>query len=224
MTASTATCQDGVEYYFTCTAGGGHDSGWQTSTSYTDTGLSPSTTYTYTVLTRNLAQTIFTGAASSPASATTNTDTTPPAKPTGLTATAGYAIVGLVWNNNSESDLAGYNVYRSTTSGSGYGKLNGALLTDLNYIDDINTTDITYYYVVTAVDTASNESNDSNEVYSGLYGDFTGNDIVSLNDLAEFVIYWLSYDCNETAGVDLNDDCMVNFDEFTVFADNWMKE
>jgi exonuclease III len=49
MVATTASDDNGVEYYFTCTAGGGNDSGWQDSTSYTDTGLTPETTYTYTV-------------------------------------------------------------------------------------------------------------------------------------------------------------------------------
>ena len=39
MTAAIATDPNGVEYYFTCTAGGGNDSGWQNSPSYTDTGL-----------------------------------------------------------------------------------------------------------------------------------------------------------------------------------------
>jgi hypothetical protein len=146
-----------------------------------------------------------------------------PAAPTGLTATAGYIPVILDWNDNSESDLAGYNVYRSTTSGSGYSKLNSTLLTDSNYIDDITSTDITYYYVVTAVNTTSNESTYSGQVFSGLYGDFTGNKIVKLDDLAEFATYWLLENCTETAGVDLNDDCIVNFDEFAAFADNWLK-
>ncbi|MCP4047252.1 MAG: DNRLRE domain-containing protein, partial [Gammaproteobacteria bacterium] len=53
MTASTASDPSGVEYYFTCTAGGGNDSGWQDSTVYTDTGLQPDTSYTYTVTARD---------------------------------------------------------------------------------------------------------------------------------------------------------------------------
>jgi len=53
MTATTASAPLGVDYYFTCIAGGGHDSGWQTSTVYTDTYLMPATSYTYTVKARD---------------------------------------------------------------------------------------------------------------------------------------------------------------------------
>jgi len=53
MVATTAFDPSGVEYYFTCTEGGGHDSGWQDSASYEDTGLTPGTQYTYTVTARD---------------------------------------------------------------------------------------------------------------------------------------------------------------------------
>lgn len=43
----------GVLYYFTCVAGGGHDSGWQADTFYEDTGLTPGKHYTYTVTARD---------------------------------------------------------------------------------------------------------------------------------------------------------------------------
>jgi hypothetical protein len=49
MTATIATDPSGVKYYFECTAGGGHDSGWQDSPTYVDTGLAPNTLYTYRV-------------------------------------------------------------------------------------------------------------------------------------------------------------------------------
>ena len=154
----------------------------------------------------------------------TTSDTTPPEAPTGLTVILpGEANVPLDWNDNSEGDLAGYNVYRSETSGSGYSKLNSSLLTSSDYTDNITTHDTTYYYVVTAVDTNSNESDDSNEVFGGLYGDFTGNGIVEIADLPDFLDYWLEDDCYETAGLDLDDNCIVNFYEFSVLAENWLK-
>jgi hypothetical protein len=73
MTASTASDDAGVEYYFACTAGGGHDSGWQNSPAYIDTGLSPSTTYTYTVKARDKSKNQNETAVSAEASATTPT-------------------------------------------------------------------------------------------------------------------------------------------------------
>jgi hypothetical protein len=72
MTATTATDASGVEYYFTCVAGGGNDSGWQDSTLYEDTGLTPDTQYTYTVTARDKSAGQNTTAASSGASATTD--------------------------------------------------------------------------------------------------------------------------------------------------------
>jgi hypothetical protein len=55
------------------------------------------------------------------------------------------------------------------------------------------------------------------------YGDFTGNDIVDINDLSVFLNLWLVNDCNETASVDLNGDCIVNFYEFAVLTENWLQ-
>jgi len=53
MVATTATDFSGIEYYFTCTAGGGHDSGWQTDTYYEDTGMVSGALYAYTVTARD---------------------------------------------------------------------------------------------------------------------------------------------------------------------------
>ena len=62
-----------VEYYFQCTSGGGHDSGWVSFNKYTDVGLTPGATYTYTVKMRDKNGN--TTAASSPAGATTQSST-----------------------------------------------------------------------------------------------------------------------------------------------------
>ncbi|MBN2271835.1 MAG: hypothetical protein JXN61_14555, partial [Sedimentisphaerales bacterium] len=162
MTATIASDPSGVEYYFDCLTAGGHDSVWQAGTIYTDSGLTPGVEYTYLVKARDKSPNLNETAFSSPASATPAD--APPAMPTGLTATAGDMQVSLYWNNNVESDLAGYNVYRSTTPGGTYAKINIALLTTSSYPDSSVANGTTYYYVVTAVDIGSNESSYSSEV------------------------------------------------------------
>ncbi|MGB8226783.1 MAG: CBM35 domain-containing protein [Sedimentisphaerales bacterium] len=102
-------------------------------------------------------------------------DITPPAAPTGLWAAGGNGTVSLDWANNNESDLAGYNIYRSTTSGSGWSKLNGSLLSDSNYIDNSVVNGTMYYYVVTATDTSSEES--GNSVQACAVPDSNGNSV-----------------------------------------------
>lgn len=71
--------------------------------------------------------------------------------------------VGLNWGA-STSTVAGYNVYRSTVSGSSYAKVNSTLVAGLSYTDATVQSGQTYYYVATAVDGTGNESVYSNEV------------------------------------------------------------
>jgi hypothetical protein len=69
--------------------------------------------------------------------------------------------VDLTWTA-STSTVSGYNVYRSTVSGSSYTKINSSLVTALNYTDSTVQNGTTYYYVTTAVDSSGNESAYSN--------------------------------------------------------------
>ena len=76
MSATAGTDAGGwVEYCFTCTAGGGHDSGWVSFNKYTDVGLTPGTIHTYTVKMRDKNGN--TTASSSEASAATQTSSAP---------------------------------------------------------------------------------------------------------------------------------------------------
>ncbi|HYT19687.1 MAG TPA: choice-of-anchor D domain-containing protein, partial [Candidatus Polarisedimenticolia bacterium] len=71
--------------------------------------------------------------------------------------------VTLTWNG-STSAVSGYNVYRSTVSGSSYVKINTSLDAGLGFTDTTVQSGTTYYYVTTAVDASNNESVFSNEV------------------------------------------------------------
>jgi hypothetical protein len=87
------------------------------------------------------------------------------AAPTGLTAAAGDATVALDWANNTEADLASYRVYRSTTTGGGYTRI-ASDLTASAYTDAGVTNDLTYFYVVTAVNLTGRESPRSIEAFA----------------------------------------------------------
>ena len=105
--------------------------------------------------------TVLTGGAAIPPP---GADITPPNSPTEISVELRGVSVFLDWGDNSETDLSGYYVYRSTTSGSGYTALNSTVITDSQYTDNTGEGDQTYYYIVTAVDTSSNESDDSDQI------------------------------------------------------------
>ncbi len=81
----------------------------------------------------------------------------PPAVPTGLTATAGNAQVGLSWN--ASSGATSYHVKRGTTSGGPYTQIGAPTTT--SYSDTSVTNGTPYYYVVSAVNSAGESANSS---------------------------------------------------------------
>lgn len=87
-------------------------------------------------------------------------DTTPPAAPTGLTATAGDTSVVLDWSDNAESDLDHYGIYRRNADTS-WPSTPTALSTTSDYTDTGRTNGTAYTYRVTAFDTTGNESSAS---------------------------------------------------------------
>jgi hypothetical protein len=78
----------------------------------------------------------------------------------GVTATAHN--VDLTWVA-STSVVSGYNVYRGSQTGGPYQRVNTTLLSAFGYTDSAVASGQNYFYVVTAMDSAGNESGFSNE-------------------------------------------------------------
>jgi hypothetical protein len=106
----------------------------------------------------------FTPAASGTASASlsfaSNASNSPAVQAMTGTGTAVQHYVDLAWDTSS--DAVSYNIYRSTTSGSGYTMVNTSPNLTTTYTDDTVSAGQTYYYVTTSVDNSSVESGYSN--------------------------------------------------------------
>jgi len=125
-----------------------------TVANYVDTAVTNGTKYFYVVSAINASGE---SANSVEASATPTAVGQIPPTPTGLTATAGNAQVILAWTANTGA--ASYHVKRSTTAGGPYTQIANPAAT--NYTDTSLTNGTTYYYVVSAVNSAGESNNSS---------------------------------------------------------------
>jgi len=115
---------------------------------YIHTGLTNGTTYYYIVTAVN---SYGESAASSQVSATPSATGTPPAPPTGVSATAGNQSISGTWN--ASVGATSYNIYCSTTSGvtpTNY-EIKITDITNTQYTGTGLTNGVTYYCIVTAV-------------------------------------------------------------------------
>ena len=85
-------------------------------------------------------------------------DTTAPAAPAGLRATARLGRVDLDWNDVIDTDLDGYDVFRATSAAGPFTRINPSRLSASAYTDTSVTGGTTYVYVVTASDIANHRS------------------------------------------------------------------
>lgn len=129
-----------------------------TSTSYTDATL-PVTgaAYEYTVRAYDKAGNVSSGTAPL---AVTTADRTAPGVPGGLSAASEMDGLRVRWT--AVAGAASYRVYRATTADGTYTKVGGTAET--SFADASTTEDATYYYRVTALDAAGNESARSSAV------------------------------------------------------------
>jgi len=117
-------------------------------------------TYLYLVRALERNETPLRESADSPEVEVHPVDIYPPKAPTGIAASAEGGIIRIYWFPNSEPDLAGYRVYRREAPGGEYTLLGQAGSSDTSLADTGARPGVRYYYVVTAIDTASppNES------------------------------------------------------------------
>jgi len=131
---------------------------------YHDVGFDYGKTYAYTVRSVEQVQGMALESSDSPPVVLTPRDTFPPAAPQGLIAavlpgaTGDAKVVDLSWSINLETDLAGYRVYRSEQEGTKGELLTKELLPTPAYRDTSVHNGQKYWYSVTAVDKAGNES------------------------------------------------------------------
>jgi hypothetical protein len=131
-------------------------------TSFTDPGLAPGT-YAYAVV---AVDTSGNRSAASTVASVSVADTVAPAVPGSptatSTATAAEAQAQLSWGAVADADLAGYRVYRATSTPvstvPGNRVSGAALVTGTSFTDPTVQPGTTYFYVVTAVDLTGNES------------------------------------------------------------------
>ncbi|MDQ3952553.1 MAG: S8 family serine peptidase, partial [Actinomycetota bacterium] len=124
---------------------------------YRDTGLAAGTTYFYRVRSSG------SGGDSDPSNvafaSTSSGDTTAPTTPTALKASGGRGKISLTWKASSDSGgsgLAGYKVFRSTSSTGTFTQI--ATTTSTSYTDTAVAKGSAYWYYLVAYDKAGNHS------------------------------------------------------------------
>ncbi len=86
-----------------------------------------------------------------------------PKAPAGVSAKAVAGGIDVSWQPSESTNVAGYNIYRSTAGGDTGTKLNAALITSNSYEDKNVENGVAYYYTVRAVDSNGNEDSNTNQ-------------------------------------------------------------
>lgn len=100
----------------------------------------------------------------SPVQCVTPVDTFAPAAPISLKAVGSEGAISLIWDANTEPDLAGYLVMRATLPGGEFTRVTPGPIKETTFNDTTVTKGVHYAYVVVAVDVAKNISPRSNQV------------------------------------------------------------
>ena len=88
-------------------------------------------------------------------------DTTAPALPTSISATAGYKSISLEWTNPSDKDFSNVEVYRATSSGGSFSEVatvGGGFSANAEFLNGGLADATTFYYKFKSVDYSGNKS------------------------------------------------------------------
>ena len=116
-----------------------------------------------------------------------SSDTIPPAVPQSLTAYSYERHIDLKWIFNSETDLAGYNIYR--LNGTNYSLIGTASKDDKWFTDFLGAIGMSGTYKITAYDFAQNESPLSDEVTASTRS-LTDDEMLTMVQEASFRYFW----------------------------------
>jgi hypothetical protein len=152
-TAITVTWADSIDWLYGVTPG---------LAQIIQPGLSG--TYTLTARLTNLVAGSYSGIATISGGGIT---TQVPVTLTAVTSAANTA--SLVWNANTDSDLAGFKVYAGTSSGAYAASVATLPKTTTSYTVTGLQTGTTYFFIITAFNNAGTESLHSNEVSKSIY-------------------------------------------------------
>jgi predicted small lipoprotein YifL len=133
-----------------------------TDTEFADARIEWGAERCYTIRTAETLAGVTIESEAQPPTCVTLTDTFPPAAPANLQSSPGEGAITLIWDANTEKDLAGYLVFRAAGAGP-LEQLTPMPVTEPTFRDEV-ARDTVMTYAVKAVDTAGNVSPLSNQV------------------------------------------------------------
>ena len=124
------------------------------ATTFTQEGATPGEEQCFVVRSAAIIGTMTVESDPSPPICVTPADTFPPNAPTGLAAVSGPGVINLIWDANTDADLAGYVVLRGEAPGDTLQPLTPQPIRETRYVDRAVQPGVTYVYAVVAVDRA----------------------------------------------------------------------